>query len=164
MQILIYLTKPGFYCKKTLAYLRHLKSKFFHDLLTSSSPRSFGLLLNIFPLKRYFPSDWKSFIPFRLLSNLSNPPPSKILERHIFNYLYQFCSAHNILSNCQFGFQLGFSTERALLSIVNSWFSSLNLKNAVCAVFFDLTEPFNSVPHKPYSTPYLRLTFLILAP
>ena len=29
------------YCNKTIAYLRHLKFKFFHNLLTSPSPQSF---------------------------------------------------------------------------------------------------------------------------
>ena len=74
---------------------------------------------------------------------------SKILERHIFNYLYDFCSYHNLLSNNQFGFCPGFSTETALLSNVNSWFSSLDFNKALCAVFFDLTKAFDSVPHRP---------------
>ena len=56
--------------------------------------------------------------------------------------------AHNILSNSQFGLQPEFSTKTALLSIINCWFSSFDLKNAVYAVFFNLTKAFDSVPHK----------------
>ena len=97
------------------------------------------------------PSDYR---PISLLSL-----PSKILECHIFNYLYEFCSAHNILSNYQFGFRPGFSTKTAILSTINYWFSSLNCKNSVCAVFFDLAKAFDSVHHL---TPYLRSTFLPL--
>ena len=84
------------------------------------------------------------------------------MERHIFNYLYEFCSAHNILSNCQFGFRPGFST---LLSILNSWFSSLDLKKAVCTAFFDLTKAFESVPHKSllHSLSSLNLSPLLLS-
>ena len=74
--------------------------------------------------------------------------PSKILERHVFKYLYKFCFPHNILSNCQFGFRPGFLTETAILSIVKSWFFSLDHKNVVCSVFFNLTKAFDSVPHK----------------
>ena len=109
-----------------------------------------------------FPSDWKNsnIVPIPKSKASSSSPsdyhpisllslPSKILERHIFNYLYKFCSANNILSNCQFGFQPGFSTETAILSTINSWFSSLDRKNAVCVVFFDLTKAFDSVPHEP---------------
>ena len=210
--------KYHFYHNKTLAYLRHLKSKFFYNLLTSSSLRSFWsavkcihskpvsipsliyngspvtsssskdvlnqyfsplvsthqlplyLLLLIIPLLHYmttlqifsanqmksaisflvflltlllvltvspllysttqllifhllFPSQLVYFLQtgktpilylspnkklffipsdYRPISLLSLP--SKILEPHVFNYLYKFCSAHNILSNCQFGF------------------------------------------------------------
>ena len=131
------------YRNKGLAYLRHVKSKFFYILLTSPLHSLFVLLLILPKLKTSSssPSDYR---PISLLSL-----PSKILECHIFNYLYEFCSTHNILSICQFDFRLGFSTETCLLSIVNSWFSSLDLKNAVCAVFFDLTKAFESVPHKP---------------
>ena len=82
-----------------------------------------------------------------------HPPTSivsKIFERHIFNFLHDFCTNHSILSNSQFGFCPGFSTETAILFVSNSnWFSSLNSSNSVCAVFFDLTKAFDSVPHKP---------------
>ena len=73
-----------------------------------------------------------------------------------------FCSQHP--SNCQFHFQPGFSTETALPSIVNSWFSSLDHKNAICGVFVDLTKVFDSVPHRPLldSLPSLDLPPLLL--
>ena len=53
----------------------------------------------------FIPSD---YYPISLLSLTS-----KILDHHIFNYLYNFYSTYNILSNCQFGFQPRFSTETA---------------------------------------------------
>ena len=50
---------------------------------------------------------------------------------------------------CLFVFVLScFFSGTALLSIVNSWFSSLDSINDVCAFFFDLTKAFDSVPHK----------------
>ena len=70
--------------------------------------------------------------------------------------------SHNILSNCYFGFQPGFSTETALLSIVYSWFSSLDCKNSVCAIFFNLTKGFNSVPHKSLLDSLSSLDLLLL--
>ena len=80
-----------------------------------------------------FPTDWKnSFVVPILKSKSPSSSPSdccpisllslvsKIHERHIFNYLYDFCSNHNLLSNNQFGFRPSFSTETALQSNVNS--------------------------------------------
>ena len=109
-----------------------------------------------------FPTDWKNsfVVPIPKSKSPSSSPSdyrpisflslvSKILERHIFNYLDNFCSYHNLLSNNQFCFRPGFSTETPLLSNVNSWLSSLDSNKPVCAVFFDLTKAFDSVPHRP---------------
>ena len=109
-----------------------------------------------------FPSDWKNafVVPIPKSSSHSSSPSnfrpisllsivSKLLEHHIFNFLYDFCMSNHLLSNSQFGFRPGFSTESALISVVNSWFSSLDSHKSVCAVFFDLSKAFDSVPHKP---------------
>ena len=74
---------------------------------------------------------------------------SKVLEHHIFNYLLNFCTFNQILSDSQFGFRPGRSTESALLSVTHSWLSSLDSHNSICAVFFDLRKAFDSVPHRP---------------
>ena len=55
---------------------------------------------------------------------------------------------HNILSDQQFGFCPGFSTETTLLSVTQSWFNSLDSNTSICAVFFDLTKAFDAVPHQ----------------
>ena len=73
------------------------------------------------------------------------PKISKVLERHVFNYLHNFCTVNQILSNSQFGFRPGRSTESALLSATHSWLSSLDSHNSVCAMFFDLRRTFDFV-------------------
>ena len=93
---------------------------------------------NIVPIHKLktSPSSPSDYHPISLLFLLS-----KILDHHIFNCLYDFSSTCNILANCLFGFQPGFSTKTALLSIVNSWFSSLDLRKAVYVVKSSLVCP-----------------------
>ena len=128
---------------------------------------SIGLPLSIifnYSLKLgVFPQSWKNsrIIPiqktsppascankYRPISLLSLP--SKLLERQVFNYLIDFCSSHNLLSDRQFGFRPGFSTETALISSLDFVHSSLdNGASSVCCIFFDLSKAFDSVPHIP---------------
>ncbi len=68
----------------------------------------------------------------------------------MFNYLIDFCSSHNLLSDRQFGFRPGVSTETALISSLDFVHSSLdNGASSVCCIFFDLSKAFNTVLHIP---------------
>ena len=131
-------------------------------LSASSIAPSLTLIFNLSISSSIFPSDWKNsnIVPIPKSSSPSSSPSdyrpisllpiiSKVLERHIFNYLYHFCTVNQILSDSQFGFRPGRSTESALLSITHSWLSSLDSHNSLCAAFFDLRKAFDSVPHLP---------------
>ena len=120
------------------------------------------LIFNISISSGIFPSDWKNsyIVPIPKSKSPSSSPSdyrpisllsiiSKVLERHIFNYLHDFCTTNQFLSDSQFGFRPGRSTESALLSITHSWLSSLDSHNSICATFFDLRKAFDSVPHQP---------------
>ena len=71
------------------------------------------------------------------------------MERHIFHLISDHLESNNTISDAQFGFRPRYSTESALLSVTNSWFSTLDLNNSVCAIILDLKKTFDSVPHKP---------------
>ena len=86
------------------------------------------------------PSDYR---PISLL-----PIISKVLQRQVYNFIFDFCYRHNVISNSQFGFRTGFSTVSALLSFTHHCFSLLDSRNSVCSIFFDLRKAFDSVPHK----------------
>ena len=107
-----------------------------------------------------FPIEWKhsTVVPIPKTPTPSSSPSgyrpisllplvSKVFERHVFNFLLDLITADNILSDNQFGFRPGFSTESALLSVTQSWFNYLDCHKSICAVFFDLTKAFDSVPH-----------------
>ena len=132
-----------------------------HMLQNTSSGISTNLT-KIFNLSLYHqkvPSNWKishvNPIPkgkdihlcsnYRPISLLSLP--SKILERVVHSHISKFLAANKLLSNVQFGFRPRSSTQEALLSITNSWHSSLTKHKQIAAVFIDVKKAFDSVPH-----------------
>ena len=78
--------------------------------------------------------------------------------------MHNFCSQNNVLSNSQFNFRPGFSTESALISTTHLWHQTLDSSSSICAVFFDLSKAFDSIPHSPLldSLSSLRLPLILL--
>ena len=63
--------------------------------------------------------------------------------------MHNFCSQNNILSDNQFGFRPGFSIESSLISTTHLRQQTLDSSSSICAVFFDLSKAFDSIPHSP---------------
>ena len=84
-----------------------------------------------------------NYRPISLLSNLS-----KIFEKAMYNRIELFLSEFNIIYKLQFGFRKKYSTEHALLSIVEEIRKNLNNGNFSCGVFIDLEKAFDTVNHK----------------
>ena len=117
-------------------------------------------LFNISIQNGKFPACWKtsSVVPVPKLSEhkeASNYRPisllsvvSKMLERHIYNMILYHINDTSPLSNKQWGYQGGKSTVSALLAVTHDWFKTLEMKQEVCTIFFDLKKAFDSVPHK----------------
>jgi len=98
------------------------------------------------------------------------PVLSKMLERHFHTLVSTHLARNHPLSNFQWGFQSGKSTETALLATTNEWFTHLEARKDICAIFFDLQKAFNSVPivlswlnciHWTYRSLYPSLVMLI---
>ena len=53
------------------------------------------------------------------------------------------------ISEKQWGFMCGRSTVSALIRVVDDWQRALDRGNEVCAVFFDISKAFDTVPHLP---------------
>lgn len=62
--------------------------------------------------------------------------------------MIKFFNKYKILSNCQFGFRAGLSTEDALMKFCNNLYGSLNSKKISAALFIDITKAFDTVDHK----------------
>ena len=107
-----------------------------------------------------FPDDWKvaRVLPFHKKGprNLPDnyrpisilPAISKIIERILYDQLYDYLSANDILCERQFGFRRLHSTASALLDGTNSWYLNMDRKMFNLVVFLDLKKAFDTVNHE----------------
>ncbi len=61
--------------------------------------------------------------------------------------MHRYLQSNCMLSDLQFGFRRGSSTQEALLSVTNSWHQLLSTNRQIGAVFFDIKKAFDSAPH-----------------
>ena len=85
-----------------------------------------------------------------------------MLERIMYNRLYNYPIENNIFFNKQFAFRAGHSTEHALLELVDQISNTYNDKNYLLGIFIDLSKTFDTVDHiyivpkKSYSISFLK--------
>ena len=85
----------------------------------------------------------ENYRPISLLSNLS-----KIFERTMHTRLYEFIENSGQFYDKQFGFRKKYSTNHALLNIVEGIRENLDNKTFACGVFIDLEKAFDTVNHQ----------------
>ena len=83
-----------------------------------------------------------NYRPISLLSNIG-----KIFERVMYNRIEEFLNDSEIIYKLQFGFRKKYSTNHALLSIVEKIRANLDNKTFSCGVFVDLEKAFDTVNH-----------------
>ena len=88
-------------------------------------------------------SKCENYRPISLLSNLS-----KLFERAMHTRMYEFLEKYDAFYELQFGFRKKYSTNHALLSIVEGIRQSLDNKTFSCGVFIDLEKAFDTVNHE----------------
>ena len=72
---------------------------------------------------------------------------SKILERIMHNRLYKYLTTEKLLYSKQFGFQIGLSTEHAIVKLVDQIYKSFEKDHYTLGVFIDLSKAFDAVDH-----------------
>ena len=72
---------------------------------------------------------------------------SKILEKIMYNRLYEYLTKNDILYKKQFGFQRKHSTEHALLGLIDEISDSFEKDEFTIGVFIDLSKAFDTVDH-----------------
>ena len=92
-----------------------------------------------------------NYRPISLLTNVS-----KIFEKVIHKRLYLFLEQHNHLYPYQFGFRIDYSTNNALMTIVERIQKQLDAGNYTAGVFVDLKKAFDRLDHKSLITMVLE--------
>ena len=85
----------------------------------------------------------KNYRPISLLSNVN-----KIIEKIMYNRLYNFLEKYNCIYENQFGFRSHHSTNHALISLTEHVRNAIDNNNLACGVFIDLPKAFDSVDHE----------------
>ena len=98
---------------------------------------------NIVPIhKKNSMSDLRNYRPVSLLCCLS-----KVMERIVFKYIFNFFKDNFVLSDDQSGFQPGRSTTTQLIEIYHELCKSLDSGKEVRVVFLDISKAFDRVWH-----------------
>ena len=76
------------------------------------------------------------------------PVTFKIAEKVVYNHLFSYLNANNLLSSCQSGFRKNFSTETAVTIFVDE--IRRNIDNALLtgAVLNDFKKAFDTIGHR----------------
>ena len=106
-------------------------------------------------------SDISNYWPISVL-----PCLSKILECLMYSRLHKYLKENNILYEKQFGFQSGYSTNDAIVQLVDKIFDSFEKEQFTLGVFIDLSKAFDTDDHsillkklKLYGITYKNLTW-----
>ena len=106
-----------------------------------------------------FPSKWKTakvtpvfksgnktdIENYRLISILS--VISTIMEREVHSQLYNYLEEGKLISDFQYGFRKGKSTEQVILALLDNIRNSVDSGKLVGGCFIDLSKAFDTISH-----------------
>lgn len=84
-----------------------------------------------------------NYRPISLISNLA-----KIIEKVLKSRIVNFFNKYNILSNNQYGFREGRSTDDAIQKLTTYIYEALDRKTPSLCIFVDLSKAFDTVCHE----------------
>ena len=77
--------------------------------------------------------------------------PRKLLESQACTIIDDHLDAYELLSDKQWGFRKGHSTEGLLMRLTESWKREIDNEKMVGVVFIDFKKAFDTVPHEVLS-------------
>ena len=129
--------------KKCSTFLSDHTSGFFNWFLENGVFPKILKLGSITPI--YKKGDPRQLDNYRPVSTL--PIFGKILEKIIYNRLYDYLLAVNAIFDCQFGFRKMHSTYHAVNYSVNHILTNVESRNHVIGIFIDLSKAFDTIDH-----------------
>jgi len=130
--------------KQTISLLVHPLSHIFNLSLQSGIVPSKLKIAKVSPIyKKDDPFQFSNYRPISVL-----PCLSKILERLVYNRLYNYLTHHHLLLDNQFGFRSKHSTDMAIAHLTQSISESLDKKFPTIGVFIDLSKAFDTINHE----------------
>ena len=99
---------------------------------------------NVVPIFKKGEKNCKSnYRPISLLSNVS-----KVLERLVYNILYEYCVKNKLLSPKNSGFKKGDGAVNQMICLTDKIYKALDSGKNVVMVFLDIQKAFDRVWHK----------------
>ena len=75
------------------------------------------------------------------------PPINKVFEKLLYDRLYSYLEHNKLLTDCQYGFRRGLSTELAINDLQNFLTQNIEKGLVTCSIFLDLAKAFDTVNH-----------------
>ena len=108
-----------------------------------------GIIPNALKIARVTPvykaNSKENFANYRPISVL--PCFSKILEKLMYKRAITFLNKNNILSNNQYGFRAGHSTQQVVIELVDRISQAIERNEYTVGLFLDLSKAFDTVNH-----------------
>ena len=120
-----------------------MKNILFHIFKVSIKQGIIPDSLKIAKVNPIFKDNASNYRPISIFSVFS-----KVLERIMYNRVYNHLNSKGLLYEKQFGFQRNNSTEHAILQLTRDIISSFEKGKYTLGVFTDLSKEFDTVDHE----------------